>query len=210
MPTGNFGNIYAAYSAQKMGLPVDKLILATNENDILYRTLTSGLYKTDQVYATLSPSMDIQISSNFERFLFYLSDQDGDKVEQKMTALRQTGQFQLSAAELSEAQSVFSGMRVDTEDILNTMKDYYRRFGIILDPHTAVGVSAAEKSSYPKVISLATAHPAKFAQAVKQAINQEPDIPEALMGISDKKSRCITCEPDYQEVEKIIESVLNN
>ncbi len=207
VPTGNFGDIYAGYLAKQMGLPIQKLILATNENDILFRVLDTGIYKTSQVFSTLTPSMDIQIASNFERFIFDILGRRGEQVRIKMDNLVESGKFSLSEQELSSAKEVFHGIRVDTAETLHTIKKYHKK-GIILDPHTAVGIAAAEKSNYSQVISLATAHPAKFSQAVVKAIGKEPEVPVSLAGILDKESRCLTAQNDYKVVEQIIESIL--
>lgn len=203
VPTGNFGDIYAGYMALKMGLPIKKLILATNDNDILYRTLETGLYKIKEVSATLSPSMDIQVSSNFERLLFDIVGENGNIVNNKMEELALRKEFKLSADQLSKAQEVFLAIRIDTEQTLATIKKY-QRVGITLDPHTAVGVAAAEKSSFSNVICLATAHPAKFQQTVEQAIGESPEIPPSLIGISGKKSKCLISINDHRAVKQII------
>lgn len=207
VPTGNFGDIYAGYLAKKMGLPIKKLILATNENDILYRTMTSGDYTIGSVHASLSPSMDIQVSSNFERLLFDLVGRDGEAIVARMEALSKNRGFQLTEDELNKAQENFAAGRVDTAGTLECIGRYAEK-GIVLDPHTAVGVAAAEQSEYSKVICLATAHPAKFQDAVIQATGKEPETPKSLVGILDKESRCLQVKADYKEIEKIVEENL--
>ncbi|MBU3916986.1 threonine synthase [bacterium] len=208
VPTGNFGDIYAGYLAKKMGLPIEKLILATNENDILFRTLETGIYKISNVFSSLSPSMDIQIASNFERFLFDIYKKDGKKVQQKMNDLTQKGEFHLTNSELIEARSVFTSIRIDTKRTLEAIK-LYKNKGVILDPHTAVGVAAAEESKYSHVITLATAHPAKFSEAVFKAIGAEPEIPQALDGLLKKESKCLITQSSAIEIKQIIEATLN-
>jgi len=203
VPTGNFGDIYAGYLALKMGLPIEKLILATNENDILYRTLTTGRYQIREVSATISPSMDIQISSNFERFLYDLAGGNTENVLELMQELKSRGEFRLSSQQLSEAQKVFYPARIDTEKTLATIRDYYRK-GYTVDPHTAVGIAAAEQSPFTRAICLATAHPAKFNEAVIQATGAEPEVPPQFIGILDKPSRCEICDNDPEAVKKII------
>lgn len=207
VPTGNFGDIYAGYLAKKMGLPIEKLILATNENDILYRTIESGTYKISDVHATISPSMDIQIASNFERFVFDISGRDGDIIQSKMDDLANNGEFSLSEDEVRVTRDYFLAARVDTRRTLDTMKKY-KELGIELDPHTAVGVAAAEESGIDHVIALATAHPAKFGEAVKKATGASPEYPASLKGILEKESRCQTVENSYKAIESIIEETL--
>jgi len=208
VPTGNFGDIYAGYVARKMGLPIHKLLLATNENDILHRMVQHGDYTLGDVHGTISPSMDIQVSSNFERFLFDLVGQDGQEVANRMEAVQKDKGFQLSEAELQKTQEFFWGAKVDTKETLACIAKYAKS-GIVLDPHTAVGVVAAERSEFSKVICLATAHPAKFKDAVVEATGQEPEVPAALVGITEKPSRCLEAAANYQEIERIIESQLN-
>ncbi|MCP4754559.1 MAG: threonine synthase [Proteobacteria bacterium] len=207
VPTGNFGDIYAGYMARKMGLPIEKLILATNENDILFRVMNSGEYKISQVVSTISPSMDIQVSSNFERFLFDILGQNGERVQQKMTELSERNWFSLSADQLIEAQSVFTSVRINTEQTIHTIKKY-KKSGLTIDPHTAVGIAASEQTPYPNVICLATAHPAKFREAVIEATGEEPEKPDALAGIMDKETKCIVAKQNQNEVKRLIEGKL--
>jgi len=203
VPTGNFGDIYAGYLAKKMGLPIEKLILATNENDILFRVINSGIYKIGNVAETYSPSMDIQVSSNFERFLFDTFGKDGDLIQEKMDSLSQTSEFQLSQEQVQSVQKELLAVRIDNDQTLKTIKKYYDQ-GILMDPHTAVGVAAAESSSYKHVICLSTAHPAKFSEAVIKATGEDAEKPASLEGILEQESRCLTCSQDKDAVKKII------
>lgn len=203
VPTGNFGDIYAGYLAKKMGLPIEKLILATNENDILFRVINSGIYKIGNVTETYSPSMDIQVSSNFERFLFDILGQNGSLILEKMNSLTQTSEFQLSKEEVLKIQEELLAIRIDNNQTLETIKKYYD-LGIVMDPHTAVGVAAAEQSDYRHVICLSTAHPAKFSDAVIKATGKEAKQPASLVGILEKESRCLTCHQEKNAVKKII------
>lgn len=203
VPTGNFGDIYAGYVAQKMGLPIHKFVLATNENNILARTLETGNYRIEGVYTTISPSMDIQISSNFERFLFDLVGKDGNAVQELMDSLKEKGEFTLSAERLSKAQSYFAGISIDTEQTLATIRKADQE-GVSLDPHTAVGVAAAESFTQEKVICLATAHPAKFKDAVVRATGKEPEIPSSLEGIMEKPTRCLESNAEAKQIQSII------
>ncbi len=209
VPTGNFGDIFAGYLARKMGLPIEKLILATNENDILYRVMTTGQYKIQQVHSTISPSMDIQISSNFERFLYDLVGKDAEEIRSMMGKLASKKEFKISSQQLDDARNIFHPARISAEQTLATIAKYHKE-GYTMDPHTAVGVAAAEQSSYSHVICLATAHPAKFSDAVSKATGEEPDIPELLEGILKKPSQCQASSQDVKEIKEIIDRKLSS
>ncbi|MEG3638844.1 threonine synthase [Magnetococcus sp. PR-3] len=188
VPTGNFGDIFAGYLARQMGLPVEKLILATNRNDILSRFVLQGRYSKGDVAPTISPSMDIQISSNFERYLFDLLGRDGQAVKSCMAQLAETGGFSVSAEQLAEVQSIFSAQAISEEQTLATITRVFKESGYVLDPHTAVGVAAAEGTE--NVVCLATAHPAKFADAVKQATGNPVALPAAMADLMELPTRC--------------------
>jgi threonine synthase len=188
VPTGNFGDIFAGYMAMRMGLPVARLILATNRNDILTRFVNSGVYRLGEVHPTISPSMDIQVSSNFERYLYYLLGENPVKVRELMDDVARDGSLSVPESTRSEVASVFSATAVSEAQTREQIRDLYRRTGYILDPHTAVGVSAAR--DYPDAICLATAHPAKFGDAVRDAIAVEADQPTSLQGLMEKETRC--------------------
>jgi threonine synthase len=183
VPTGNFGDIFAGFAALKMGLPMGKLAIATNENDILARALHTGRYEPREVTPTDSPSMDIQISSNFERLLFEASGRDAAAVKDAMAALREKGSFVIEPAALEAIRERFSAHRVTRGEASAAMSRLYADTGIVIDPHTAVGLAAARReqtrSKGPTVV-LGTAHPAKFPDAVRRAIGREPEIPAAL------------------------------
>lgn len=190
VPTGNFGDVYAGYLAAQMGLPVNKLVVATNDNDILSRTLTSGCYQVREALPTHSPSMDIQVSSNFERLLFDLCDRDGAAVQKLMQDLAQTGQFELSRAQLAQARELFATGRASNEQTLAVIRQQSQQ-GLLLDPHTAVGVGVAQELNLEYPICLATAHPAKFGDAVKQATGAEPELPASIADIWQRPTRCV-------------------
>jgi threonine synthase len=184
VPTGNFGNVLAGWLAEEMGLPVEKFIIASNTNDILTRTLKTGVMSTNGVVPTLSPSMDIQVSSNFERLMFELNGRDGGMTADQMRQFRTSGSTRLEPDQTHELSRRFSGYRVDDDGTLATIKAVYGESGMLLDPHTAVGVGAsralrADGSGAPEVI-LATAHPAKFPDAVQQATGMRPVLPAHL------------------------------
>ncbi len=207
VPTGNFGDIYAGYVAKQMGLPISKLVIATNSNDILTRTFETGRYERGEVFATFSPSMDIQISSNFERFLFDLVGRDGNEIQRLMDELSETGGFDLTTAQLAKARSIMSAHRLSDEETEVIIASYYNSNGILLDPHTAVGVGAAEVClagiDAPHV-TLATAHPAKFADAVRSATGTEAPLPDHLSNLMVAREEFITLPNDINALKAII------
>ena len=192
VPTGNFGDIFAGYIARRMlgRERIERLILATNENDILTRFVNQGDYSLGQVTPTISPSMDIQIASNFERYLYYLYGEDPARVKEAMAEFSRTGRLSFSAEEITRVQEDFFSLSVSQEETLAMIAGFYRETGYILDPHTAVGVKAGLhfRNGLP-MICLATAHPAKFPEAVRQAIGREPDRPKALEGLEKRPRR---------------------
>ena len=204
VPTGNFGDIYAGFMAKAMGLPIQKLILATNENDILTRAFQAGDYSTKAVKPTISPSMDIQRASNFERFLYDLSGKNPSQVSAWMDQLKKLGAIHLSPELLTLANQEIEAHRADQVECLEVMGRYFKS-GIALDPHTAVGLVAAEKSGYNEVICLATAHPAKFAEAYKLATGEEPKRPKSLEGIEERETRCLEVANDEKAIRNLIE-----
>ncbi len=192
VPTGNFGDIFAGFAALIMGLPMGKLVIATNENDILTRALETGSYEPRAVMPTDSPSMDIQISSNFERLLFEASGRDASVVSGAMASLREKGSFTIAPAALDAVRKQFTAHRVTREEASAAMKSLFDATGIIVDPHTAVGLAAAQRQrdqgSGPMVV-LGTAHPAKFPEAVKRAIGRLPDVPASLRQCLEGRER---------------------
>jgi len=207
VPTGNFGDIFAGYVAKRMGLPIRRLILATNENSILTRFVRNGDYSIDKVVATLSPSMDIQVASNFERYLYYLFDQDTSRVRQAMADFQQTGCLHFSAGEQTRVTEDFLALSVTREQTLATIRDFHATTGYLLDPHTAVGVKAGRDlaGGEAPVVCLATAHPAKFGDAVRQAICRAPEAPPALTGIEGREQRCEIIDADTRAVKDFVE-----
>jgi threonine synthase len=192
VPTGNFGDILAGYYAKRMGLPIDRLIVATNENDILMRAIATRVYKPMGVKATQSPSMDIQVSSNFERLLFETYDRDAEAVRGLMSSLKQSGEFTIADAPLSAIRRDFDAFRV-SEKSCGTEIARLHSDGVTIDPHTAVGVVAGRdallRNPRPPVIALATAHPAKFPDAVERATGERPSLPPHMRGILDAEER---------------------
>ncbi|SEP66369.1 threonine synthase [Faunimonas pinastri] len=180
VPTGNFGNVFAGYVAMKMGLPIERLVIATNTNDILHRTFASGRYEVRGVVPSSSPSMDIQVSSNFERLLFEAEMREGETVRRHMAGLGQSGAFTLGQAAHEALGPVFASGACDEAETASTISRVHAETGMVIDPHTAVGVAVAERNREPAtpMITLSTAHPAKFPDAVKAACGIHPPLPE--------------------------------
>jgi threonine synthase len=210
VPTGNFGDVYAGYVALCMGLPIDRLTVATNVNDILARTIATGTYELREVVPTSSPSMDIQVASNFERLLFDINDRDSRAVRSLMASLAQSRRFALSARSLAALRAVFSADRAGEEETAATIRTMLRETGYLIDPHTAVGVAVAEKEirdpSIPMIV-LGTAHPAKFPDAVEAASGVRPQLPEWLVDIDRRPERVTTLPVDQLAVERHILSI---
>lgn len=196
VPTGNFGNVFAAYGAHQMGLPVTKLAVGSNSNDILTQFFASGLMKSGTVNPTISPSMDIQISSNFERFLFDLYGRDGARVRETMDKFETTGEFSINAQELETARNLFSGLRLGDTEIKAVIGNIYKETGELLDPHSAIGVAAGQAIKDGPVISVATAHPAKFPDAVEEAAGVHPALPDHLSDLVEREERFDTLAND--------------
>ena len=207
VPTGNFGDIFAGYVAAQMGLPVAQLMIATNVNDILARTLASGVYETDKVIATQSPSMDIQVSSNFERLLFEVTGRDAARVRALMGALAQAGRFEMTDKELQLTRALFGAERIDEAATLEIMRRFHEAHGFQIDPHSAVGIGAAEKAVLPDgvpMVTLATAHPAKFPKAVRAAYDSEADTPQRVLDMFQQQERLTPVANDLAAVENAI------
>ncbi len=192
VPTGNFGDVFAGYCAREMGLPIDQLIVATNRNDILARFFQTGAYRKGGVHPTMSPSMDIQVSSNFERLLFDMEARDGSRVRALMAALDQSGEFEVGEQALTDAAKLFDGEAVSEDETLQEISSVTRQTGLAIDPHGAVGVAAGRRvrrDGNVPLISLATAHPAKFPDAVEQATGERPALPEHLADLHQRSER---------------------
>jgi threonine synthase len=209
VPTGNFGNIYAAHAARRMGLPVDRLVVASNRNDILWRTIARGDMSLADVEPSLSPSMDIQVSSNFERLLFELWGRDGAATERLMRRFRAERRAEISAARLARLRAGFAAGRCSDEETLATIGDIWRRTGEILDPHSAVAVHVAARASHARgapMVALACAHPAKFPDAVEKATGVRPPLPPRLADLHTRKERVSILANDLATVEAFVAS----
>lgn len=211
VPTGNFGDIFAGYIARKMGLPIDKLVVATNQNDILHRCLTTGKYIPDGVIPSISPSMDIQVSSNFERVLFDAYGRDGGAVAQIMDELKNGG-FTVSQGALQHLQDLFLSGRASEDETSATISHLRATTGEILCPHSAVGAKVAGEHLDPAVpmITLATAHPAKFPDAVEAATGVRPGLPPRMADLFDRDERVTRVENDLAEIEQLIRENIAN
>ncbi|HKJ00306.1 MAG TPA: threonine synthase [bacterium] len=191
VPTGNFGHIYAGVLARRMGLPIERLVLATNANAILSQLVRTGRYAKGDVQQTLSPSMDIQVASNFERYLFDLAGGDGGQVRRWLAELSEQGGFALDAAQLAQVQQDFTALEVSDAETVGTIRAVHEATGYLLDPHSAIGYRAAQahRQAGQPVIAMATAHPAKFSGAIQRAIGHEPPLPSALALLADLPAR---------------------
>ena len=207
VPTGNFGDIFAGYVAERMGLPIDRLVIATNVNDILARTLSTGAYELHDVIATTSPSMDIQVSSNFERLVFDACKRDGNTVRTLMNSLAQSRRFTLPADALTQIRSRFGAGRAGEDEVAATIRTVKRETGNLIDPHTAVGIAVAEKEprdpAIPMVV-LSTAHAAKFPDAVEAASGVRPRLPEWLSGLDQRPEQITVLPVDQSAVERFV------
>jgi threonine synthase len=207
VPTGNFGDAFAGYVARKMGVPIARLIVATNANDILARFLATGVYRPEPVVPTLCPSMDIQVASNIERLVFEALGRDGPATARLMGELATKGSYTLSANALAGVRELVRARRVDDEAVLSTVAGTHRRSGVILDPHTACGVAAARAQAAEApapLVALATAHPAKFPDAVRRAIGEVPPAPPALAALAGRPERLSVLPNDLAAVQAFV------
>jgi threonine synthase len=207
VPTGNFGNVFAGYAAQRMGLPISRFVVGSNRNDILFRLLESGTMKMEGVEPTLSPSMDIQVSSNFERLLFELAGRNGKAVATMLKRFRKRRELKLSPARYARLTRQFVGARADDAETLAVMRRTYERTGELVDPHTAIGLAAASlQRGDPAVpmITVATAHPAKFPDAVARATGVRPALPPRLADLLQRPERLTVLPNDLRAVQEFV------
>ena len=205
VPTGNFGDVYAGYLAKKLGLPINKLIVATNQNDILHRAISEGKYEATHVSETISPSMDIQIASNFERLIYDLNDHDSSQTLDDMKNIKQKSQYIINNEKLKKINKDFLSARMSEQQTLDVIKNVYEKFNMILDPHTAIGYGAFDKHNLKgNNIVLATAHPCKFPDAILKAINLKSDLPEELRFILEDKENYGIIENNLKEIKQYI------
>ncbi len=217
VPTGNFGNVLAGWVAKRMGLPIDRLVIASNRNDILTRFFSTGTMAVSDVVPTTSPSMDIQVSSNLERLLFEVLGNDGDAVAELMSSFRSDGTVSVSGDVLALLQGEFDCGRLDDESAAAVIRSVQQRTGLLVDPHTAIGIGVAERliddgvlsdPSIP-IVCLATAHPAKFPDAVQAAVGIRPALPDRLADLFDRPERIEHCSADLDSVEALVRRVID-
>jgi len=207
VPTGNFGDVFAGYVAARMGLPVARLIVATNVNDILHRALSSGDYSKSGVEQTPTPSMDIQVSSNFERLLFDLGGRDGAALATQMAGFESSGAMRLTNAQSQGAAALFQSDRVDLDDMTLAMRWAHEHAGQVIDPHTAIGLAAALRTEVPPgtpIVTLATAHAAKFGDAVERATGVRPSLPARVGDLFQREERYVTLPATFDAITAYI------
>ena len=207
VPTGNFGDVFAGYLAKQMGLPINKLIVATNENDILHRAISKGDYVSKEVKETLSPSMDIQLASNFERLIYYVNNLDSSKTVEIMKKVKQNS-YQIEKNNLDIIQKDFLSESCNAKETLDIIKKKYEENNIILDPHTAVGVGAVYKLSIHDCVVLSTAHPCKFPDAIKNAVNKHEKLPDELQHILNKEENFQILDNNVGKIKEFIKKKL--
>ena len=209
VPTGNFGDIYAGYLAKKMGLPIDKLIVATNQNDILYRAISKGDYTSKKVSETFSPSMDIQIASNFERLIFEIQGCNSVKTKDIMVKVKENN-FKLDDTSLSKIKKDFLSEKLNDEETINEIKNVFEKHNIILDPHTAIGYGVAKKLKQDnKCVILSTAHPSKFPEAIKNALGKNEELPKELRKVLKEEEKFEILENNLDKVKNYILNKVN-
>ena len=205
VPTGNFGDVFAGYVAKKMGLPIEKLVVATNENDILERVINTGVYKPTKVKPSLSPSMDVQISSNFERLLFDLLNKDDKQVSTFMNNLKSKGSFLLNKEHIAIIKKDFIAKKINDKETIEIIKNFSKEHNFILDPHTATAVGASKAvMNGSEILILGTAHPYKFLETIKIATSQEVEVPKQIAHLINKKENYDILENKIQDIRNYI------
>ena len=205
VPTGNFGDVFAGYLAKKMGLPIEKLIVATNENDILHRAISKGDYVSKKVKETLSPSMDIQLASNFERLIYYVNNSDSDITADIMKKIKQNS-YHIEKNNLETIQKDFVSESCSEQETLDIIKNNFKDNNIILDPHTAVGVGVANKLSFNDCVVLSTAHPCKFPNATNNAIDKHEKLPKELQNVLEKDENFEVLKNNIEDVKGFVKN----
>jgi len=205
VPTGNFGDVFAGYIAKKMGLPINKLIVATNKNDILKRVISTGVYKPKEVLHTISPSMDIQVASNFERLIFYINSNDDQITLKKMEELKKNNEFKLNGEQMSILRDDFISESLSEDETKDVIKKINKNYNILVDPHTAIGIGVLDKLSNDGInIILSTAHPSKFPEAVKEATGKHPELPPKIKKIIEEEEKFDILPNDLNLIKKFI------
>ena len=205
VPTGNFGDVYAGYLSKKMGLPINKLVVATNQNDILHRAISNGKYEITTVFETISPSMDIQIASNFERLIYDINNYDDIETKNIMNGIKKEGKYIISKKNLEKIKRDFLSASIKEAEVLNIIKDVYEKHKIILDPHSAIGFGALSKVELEgNNVALATAHSCKFPDAIAKSINVKSNLPNELKYVLDEKENYDIISNNLKKVKKYI------
>ena len=204
VPTGNFGDIYAGYVAKKMGLPIKKLVIATNKNNILERCINSGEYKPQKVNESLSPSMDIQLASNFERLIFEIQGRNSDKTKNIMARVKENN-YKLDETSLNKINKDFLSEKLSEDETINEIKEVFKNHNIVLDPHTAIGYGVAKKLKQDNsCVILSTAHPSKFPEAIKNALGKNEELPSELRNVLKEKEKFEILENSLDQVKNYI------
>jgi len=205
VPTGNFGDVYAGYLSKKMGLPINKFIVATNKNDILHRAISNGNYEAESVSETNSPSMDIQIASNFERLIYDLNDCDDNETKKIMSGIKENGKYIISKNIIERINKDFLSASMSEKEVLDTIKKVYMKYDLILDPHSAIGFGSLNKINIEgNNIVLATAHPCKFPEAIDESIGVKPELPDELKYVMDEKENYDIVSNNLGKIQKYI------
>jgi threonine synthase len=205
VPTGNFGDVYAGYLSKKMGLPINKFIVATNKNDILHRAISNGNYEADSVSETNSPSMDIQIASNFERLIYDLNDCSDNETRKIMNEIKENGKYNISKDKMERINKDFLSASMSEKEVLDTIKEVHIKYNIILDPHSAIGFGSLNKvKTKGNNIVLATAHPCKFPDAINKSIGVKPNLPDELKYVMDEKENYDIISNNLSEAQQYI------
>ena len=209
VPTGNFGDVFAGFVAKQMGAPISRLIVATNQNDILARAIETGVYAKGAVHATISPAMDIQVASNFERLIFESHGRDAGETRRLMAQFANTGSLNFSPSALASMRKLFSAVSIGEDETRATIASFFKTTGRVIDPHTAVGAAAAARLALPDetVVTLATAHPAKFADAVEKAIGRKVELPRELAAVATAAERYATLPNDTAALKGFIAAI---
>ena len=207
VPTGNFGDVYAGYLSKKMGLPINKLIVATNQNDILHRAISNGKYEAASVSETISPSMDIQIASNFERLIYDINNYDDVETKNIMIKIKKEGKYIISKENLEKIKKDFLSGRMEETEVLNIIKEVYEKYKVILDPHSAIGFGVLRKIELDgNNVVLATAHPCKFPDAITKSINIKSNLPNELRYVLDEKENYDIISNNLNKVKEYIKN----
>ena len=205
VPTGNFGDVFAGYIAKKMGLPINKLIVATNKNDILKRVISTGVYKPKEVFQTISPSMDIQVASNFERLIFYISGNNDQITLKIMEDLKKNNEFKLNSEQMGILENDFISESLSEDETKNVIKKMNENHNVLVDPHTAVGLGVLDKLSNDEInIILSTAHPGKFPEVIKEVTGKYPELPDKTKKVIEEKEKFDILPNDLNIIKKFI------